>query len=292
MIKTILVAATGTEKTKAALETAATVARLFGSHIECLRIHRDPAQVMAQAASSDMGSGLVMPQLVQALQEEDGRRTKVARKAFDAICKQENWALAESPPARQGASAVWREETGDEVSRLVKRAHFNDLVVIENLLDGGGLPRGAAGELLFGGGRPILIAPRESRKSLTRSIVIAWKETPEAAGAVSAAMPLLAKAEQILVVSASEGADSEPATRLSLNNAVDHLRWHNLPAEGRYLDLSDLNAPEAILAEALRIEADLVVMGGYGHSRMREFIFGGFTRRVLNGCALPVFAYH
>jgi hypothetical protein len=109
-------------------------------------------------------------------------------------------------------------------------------------------------------------------------MVIALKAAPEAARAVTAAMPLLSRAKQILImiVAENEGLSDEEGAHLA--NA---LRWHGLNASTRHLQPDARGAAETLLAAASE-HAALVVMGANGHSRLREWVFGGFTQSVLH----------
>jgi nucleotide-binding universal stress UspA family protein len=291
MFKSILVAPAGTRQTRTAIETAVTFARPFGAHIECLRIHSDPAQMLARAAAADMGTGMVVADMWKALSEEDATRTAKLRSAFEEICKREKIAAAERPAGSAVMTAWWREETGDEIPTLVKRSRFHDAVVVEHPSDGGYLA-GGGGTLLIESGRPIIIAPPEAPKTFPRTIVVAWKDRPEAARAITAAMPLLEKAERVCVLSINEDSSDEAVERQSLQDASDYLRWHGLKVESSYVASGAKTGPDAMVAMIGDLKAEALVMGGYGHSRMREFIFGGFTRQVLAGLDLPVFLLH
>jgi nucleotide-binding universal stress UspA family protein len=292
MFKTILVNVAGTSQTKTALDTAIALGRPFGAHIECLKVHPDPAQVLAQAAGIDMGSGLVLPELWQSLRDDDVRRTKSAREAFDKVCDRETVVSAERAGTVRGMSAFWREETGDEVDQVVARARFNDLIVIEHPSGGGGFPPMSAGAVLFGAGRPMLVAPPKSPSNLTGKIAIAWKDTAEAARALAAALPMLSKAAEVVVFGVNESVGHPEHLKASLENVVYYLAWHGIPAQRCVVEVDDETAADSMLAAVQDAKADLLVMGGYGHSRLRELIFGGFTRRVLNGVPLPVLLIH
>jgi nucleotide-binding universal stress UspA family protein len=102
-------------------------------------------------------------------------------------------------------------------------------------------------------------------------------------------MPLLEKAETIFVLSIEE---DESTGQTSLERLVEQLRWHRLPVEGKAISHRGLPAPEEFLKAAADAEADLIVMGAYGHSRMREMVFGGFTQHVLRGTSFPIFMQH
>jgi nucleotide-binding universal stress UspA family protein len=292
MLKTILVTVAGTAQTRPALDTAIVLGRAFGAHIECLRIHPDPGQVLAQAAGVDMGSGLVVPEMLQAFREEDARRTTAARNAFEKICDRETIVLADRAGAVKGMSAAWLERTGDEVEEVVARAHFNDLVVVEHPSGGGGFPPLAAGSVLFGSGRPMLVAPPKSPSTVTGKIAVAWKDSPESTKALAAALPLLSRAAEVLVIGVDEDRRHRSQLSISLDNVIGYLGWHGIPALRCVVEPSEDSAAESMLAAAHEAKADLLVMGGYGHSRLRELIFGGFTRHVLNGVSLPVLLAH
>ncbi len=118
-------------------------------------------------------------------------------------------------------------------------------------------------------------------------IAIAWKPTPQAARAVAAAMPLLVQASEITVISVEE----EAAARDDAGRLARSLAWHGLAATTLPLKPSAEGAAATLLAGA-RDRADLLVMGGYGHSRLREWVFGGFTQHVLADAPIPVLLAH
>ncbi|MBV8398419.1 MAG: universal stress protein, partial [Acetobacteraceae bacterium] len=163
-----------------------------------------------------------------------------------------------------------------------------DLVVVGRPSDHQGFSIDTTEAALVGAGRPVLIAPATPPVSLPETIVIAWKATPEAARAVTAAMPLLSRAKQILIVTVAEeeGLSDEGGARLGTS-----LSWHGLNASTRHLRPDRPGAADTLLAAAAE-EGALVVMGAYGHSRLRQWIFGGFTQHVLRGAAVPVLMMH
>jgi nucleotide-binding universal stress UspA family protein len=141
---------------------------------------------------------------------------------------------------------------------------------------------------LFSSGRPVLISPPAALAALPETIFIAWKATPEAARAVGAAMPLLSTAKQIFIVTVAEdqGLSDEEGARL-----LTSLRWHGFNVSMRRLPPGPQGAASTLLAAAAEQSA-LVVMGAYGNSRMRQWVFGGFTRHVLRGAEVPVLMMH
>jgi nucleotide-binding universal stress UspA family protein len=160
------------------------------------------------------------------------------------------------------------------------------------------LSRGEAGEIppetgsiLTGCGRPILLVPPAIPEDFSGTVAIAWKETAEAARAVTAAMPILKKASRIVVLSANESGEAAQAEASAVCLA-DQLRWHGVKVQAHQVPLDMLAPAEAVLAVAADMGAALVVMGGYGHSRAIEFVLGGFTRYALGHTQLPILLAH
>jgi nucleotide-binding universal stress UspA family protein len=146
---------------------------------------------------------------------------------------------------------------------------------------------------LMRSGRRVLIMPRSAAEMIGRTVVIAWKDSAETARALTAAMPFLVKAERIVVIEVSEnGTEADRESGGSSDRLVAGLAWHRIKAEARIVKPGDRTGPEILLSAAGDVGADLVVMGAYGHSRVREMIFGGFTRRVLRAADLPVLMFH
>ena len=141
-------------------------------------------------------------------------------------------------------------------------------------------------------GKPVLVAARGvsvEAPPLGGVVGIAWKDTREAGGAVLAAMPFLRAASQIIVFIVPEGSDDGDKSHLRL---MKMLRWHNANVSIQSLSAGD-SAPVAVLLDAaVKAGCGLLVMGGYGHTRLREAVFGGFTRAVLESAPLPVLMAH
>ncbi len=289
MIRTILVPVMADGADDAAFWTALAAARLFGAHIEFLLMRADPADILAAAGAGDFATGWTFPSLISDLEREESERVVRARLFCQNFCEREQIIIAENPPGPHGTSAAWREEKGDEAWQLMRRARFNDLLVVSPERGEKGLGSEAIATAVIGSGRPVLLAPPQRPDNLTRTVVIAWKETPEAARAVSAAMPFLAEADKVIVLSIGEtGAETiESAEKLA-----EQLRWHRLDVEARCLTAADGSAPQTLVRAAHDAKADLIVMGGYSHNRVRELIFGGFTQHVLKGIELPVLMCH
>lgn len=147
--------------------------------------------------------------------------------------------------------------------------------------------------VLFGSGRPVLLVPPSWKgQGLGRNIVVAWNGKREAARALADAAPLLDKADlvTILTVDAEPSVDGVgPAPGADI---AAHLARRGLKVEVRNLDGLGRDSSDILMEGAARIGADLIVMGGYGRARLREWIFGGVTRAVIENAQVPVFMSH
>jgi len=147
--------------------------------------------------------------------------------------------------------------------------------------------------VLFKSGRGCLfVPPQEKPKTSTYdTIFVGWKPTPEAARAVAESLPFLRKASQVVVGIVEEDGAGE---QFGIESGADigrYLSRHDVSAEIRKIS-GWTYAGEALLNEAQQTGADLIVMGGYGHSRFAEWVLGGATRHILSNAPIPVLTAH
>ncbi len=146
---------------------------------------------------------------------------------------------------------------------------------------------------LFESGRPVIIVPPDWRpREIGQSVLVCWKPTREAARALGDAEDFLAGADRVTLVTvdakpSETGYGAHPGTDISA-----HLARRGVKVELINLDSAGRSETKAIQDQALAIDADLIVMGGYGRSRMSEFIFGGVTREMLKASTYPVLMAH
>ncbi len=287
MIKTILVPATGNQTDDAVFASALAVARGFNAHLNVLHIRVDAGAMVAAMATDGSGAAMVGG-LVERVDEEATRREDTAKQLFQGFCERERLVIEDTPAAQQSPTAQWLRQIGEEAYWIREYGRAADLLVIGHPAHDQGVSIDTIQAALVGSGRPVLIVPATPLVSLPETMVIAWKAAPEAARAVTAAMPLLSKAKQILIVTVAEeqGLSDEEGARL-----MTSLTWHGLNASTRHLRPDRLGAADTLLAAAAEEKA-LLVMGAYGHNRLREWIFGGFTQHVLRGAAVPVLMMH
>jgi nucleotide-binding universal stress UspA family protein len=188
----------------------------------------------------------------------------------------------------------WRMTSGKLREAAVQQARNADLVIVgqadpEHPPTGGPLVE----ELLMTAGRPILIIPYVGRfETLGARILVGWNNSREATRSVNDAIPLLAKAASVIVLSARPSG-RKPATH-DANGAeiTRHLACHGIRAEAAQTVMTGGSASDVLLSYAADVSADLLVVGGYGHSRLRELVLGGVTRDLLHHMTLPVLMSH
>jgi nucleotide-binding universal stress UspA family protein len=293
MIKTILTAATGSDSDGAVLAAALAVARLFGAHLDVLHVRLD-ATTIAMAMATDAGSGALTAGLIDRLEQDATERAAKAEANFTRFCGQAGLTVSGTPTADSGGapSAEWHVESGEEPRWMATYGIAADLIVARRAHGDEVSERSTLEAILLETGRPLLIPAATAVPAGFERIAIAWKGTPQAARAVALAMPFLAHAREIVMLTVEEppepGVDNPDAAERLLRN----LAWHGLAARSERLKPGPESAAATLLAAATGERADLLVMGGYGHGRVREWVFGGFTQQVLADAPLPVLIVH
>jgi nucleotide-binding universal stress UspA family protein len=146
--------------------------------------------------------------------------------------------------------------------------------------------------VLFGSGRHVFLVPnRRPAKAMLKRIVVAWNGSRESARALAEALPYLHKATEAAVVVVDDKSPMEAKAVLGLD-AVNHLKHHDINAVLHRVRMRDNDVGMTLIAEARRLEADLIVMGAYGHSRVREWLLGGATYTLLHKAPVPLLIAH
>ncbi|HEV8679961.1 MAG TPA: universal stress protein [Stellaceae bacterium] len=288
MIKTILVAASGDDGDAATFAAALAIAQHFAAHLDVLHVRVDAVSA-AVAMMTDAGSGAAAAGLIEQLEQDASGREAKARDIFTRFCRGAKLAEISAPPGSgaAAASAEWHVETGDEPRWMAAYGVAADLIVAPRATGEAVLARTTLEAVLLETGRPLVIPAAAPMPASFARIAIAWKPTPQAARAVALAMPFLARAKEVVVITVDEEAGAGDAAAPLVRN----LLWHGLSARTEQLKPGPEGAAATLLAGA-RERADLLVMGGYGHTRLREWVFGGFTQSVLDDAPLAVLIAH
>jgi nucleotide-binding universal stress UspA family protein len=288
-MKTILVPTSGSVSDYSVFETALAAARLVDGHLEFLHLRLAPEEAALHTPHVEFARGPAIGAAMARLREESVVRAVGALQHVEGFCERQKIAMADAPRAAAGVTASWSEASGDAMAQLLCRARYDDLVVMGRHARADGLPEDLLEQVLVGCGRPVLIATGEAGTTLGGTGVVAWKDTPEAARALSAAMPLLARLDRVVVITVAESRAARPEAAAEL---ARQLAWHGIRAEGRALAAEGRSAAERLESAAIAMGAGLIVMGGYGRGRSRELIFGGCTQSMIEGAKLPVLMLH
>ncbi len=292
MFKSMLVALTGFDSDESALETALLLGGPFGAHFDCLHIRPGPAEYALTAPGHHFG-GVLGPKFVAAVREQDEKQTNAARVAFDVFCRKLDIPRSmDTRESHSGVTAAWHEMFGSDIEVTAREARYHDAAVFGRMPDFAPLSRDAVGQVTMTCGRPVLLASGNPVAPIGDTVAIAWKNCPEAAHAVSAAAPLIEQARNVFVIAGWEAESDRHAVTVSGTAVASCLRWHGATVETRFVDASERSIADAVFEAALSLDAHLMIMGAYGHNRLREMVLGGFTESVLRNAPLPALLVH
>jgi len=276
MIKDIVVNLQPGEDSSPAGDYAVSLAGMFGAHIAGVAFVYD-------AIIPVTGAGYIPQEVIDVQRRDNEAAAKEAVRRFNAAA------------ARTGASAeplLLDSELADAGRRFSRLARYFDLALV-------GQPKPEASQVesliaestLFEAGRPVIMVPYVQKTPVKLDqVMVCWDGGASAARAVGDAMPLLKRARNIeLVIVAG---DRAKPTEIDGADIGRHLARHGLKVAVERIPGGDIDVGEALLSRAADFDADFMVMGGYGHSRLREFVLGGATRSILRSMTVPVLMSH
>ncbi|PVE23376.1 universal stress protein [Microvirga sp. KLBC 81] len=281
MIKDVLVHLDGTSRDEERLQHAEAIASVSQAHVTGLFTNLLPdvpliAPMDAGAAAAEI--------LVSLTEEAKGTGDVLQRKLADRMAR---FSVPNEIRRIDGTSGEISNEAATE-------ARWADLFIMSRPYDANGSEQWNSlfEAVLFEGGRSVLVVPPNHRPAdALRRVLVCWHNSREAARAAAEAVPFLEKATKItiLVVDPEHKADgnSQPAADIA-----KHISRYGAPVEVTTAESQGRDVSDVILEQARRTSADLIVMGGYGHSRAREWIIGGATRNTLITSEFPILMAH
>jgi nucleotide-binding universal stress UspA family protein len=283
-MKTILVPTEHNAAMASALDTAMSLAQKFGSYLEGFASRPAVADVVAM----DPDAGLTMV----AVRENDAEMVRQAEDLFRAFMEGHGVQRGpdEATTARGGAmSWGWHTGAPSGYDFVGSYGRVFDVIVLARPGEEWQSPSMVTLEsALFESGRPVLIAPPTSPRTLATNVLIAWNRSTEQARTTAFAMPLLRLAERVTILTV-EGATVAGPSGIELARS---LKLNGITAEPITVTAGKANAGETILRRAEELGCDLIVKGAYTQSRLRQMIFGGTTRHILANAKLPVLMAH
>ena len=280
-MKSILVPTEHGSAMASALDTALLLAQKFGSCIEGFPLRPAVADLVAM----DPDSGLTMV----AVKENDAEMVRQAEMLFRAFMESRHL-TQRIGEGQTSLSWTWLDDSPSGHDFVGSYGRVFDMIVLARPGDEWQSPSMITLEsALFESGRPVLIAPPASPRSLGTNILVAWNNSTEQARTMADAMPILRLAERITILTVEGATVAGPngeqmARSLKLNGIAAETVTMKPPGKR--------SAGETILAKADELGCDLIVKGAYTQSRLRQMIFGGTTRHILANAKLPLLMAH
>lgn len=258
------------------LQLAARVASRFDAHLVSLYSVMSP--LFSEPFVADGGAFVA-----QELLRYQERKDLEAKASFDAV------------GAGLAHAAEWRSDSGDSASVVCDHARYADLVVLGQYQQdqANDVTPDFIARVIIRCGRPVLVVPHAGEFPVVgQRVMVAWNASREAARAVTGALPFLRAAEQVHVVCFNASGPEEGRAEVPGASVATYLERHGVRAEVTCVTSREADIGSQMLSRAGDFAADLIVMGGYGHSRAYEFVMGGATRTVLESMTVPTLLAH
>ncbi len=282
-MKTILLPLLDDDSADAALATARLLAVRFGSFIEGLFV---------RAAPPTPQRAPIPPHFLDQYHEYWDQSAENARNRFTGFMKDHGIPVREVGVAADGPTAWWTELEGERPSILGNYGRLFDLIVTSRTTPESAEEWGPSCEAaLFESGRPVLLCGPGIPETIGQTIVVAWNGSTETARTIAFSMPILRGAKSVTVLSVRDavgGMVPGPEGR----TVAAYLSRSGVAATAVDAAAQGRSSGETVLEEAAALEADLLVKGAYTHNRLRQMVFGGTTRQVLNEARIPVLIAH
>jgi nucleotide-binding universal stress UspA family protein len=276
--KTIVVHLDDGKHCKARIGVASQLARLFDAHLV--------GSYAVDPPEPSPLSDTAYPRLRAARITDMEERANAAATLFDAAMRTAGFAAPE-----------FRKGEGGAVDAMTLHARYADLIVIGQT-DPDDYQTGVAttfpGLVALSSGRPSLIVPyyAEAFPKLGTNVLVAWNGSREATRAVTDALPLLRRAKQVTVMPVHAKPRRDTHGEMPGSDIALYLARHGVNAEVRQSYADAIGVGDELLARASDMDSDLIVMGAYGHSRLREIVLGGVTQTLMKHMTVPVLMAH
>jgi nucleotide-binding universal stress UspA family protein len=276
IIKDIVVNLSVAESGGFAGDYAVSIASTLDAHLTGIAFVYDPVVPVA-------ATGYLPPEVIETQQRDSQDAAKAAIDRFTAAASRAG--IATEPTMLPASFAA----AGDQFGLLARR--FDLAIVGQAEPDKGAVEELIAESALFESGRPLIVVPYIQKAPLKLDrVMVCWDGSRPAARAIADAMPLLERAGQVeVVIIANECGKQDEIPGADMGQ---HLARHGLKVDVKRIVGGDIDVADALLSHAADASVDFIVMGGYGHSRLREFVLGGVTHAILRSMTAPVLMSH
>jgi nucleotide-binding universal stress UspA family protein len=257
---------------EATRDVAVVLARRFGAHL--IGLHVTETNMVPGYTSIEMRDTVI-----KLIEQRLGEQLAAAKERFERAV------------AGTTLSTEWRAVRGPAAYHLALQARYADLVVVGQPEDSG---RDVIDHLILAAGRPVLLVPRFGKfLEVGNRVLVAWDESRESARAINDALPFLqtAKSVTVIAVASKQGVKASGGSAPS-RDMSQHLARHGITVESSYDVSGEISIADILLSRASDLGSDLIVMGAYGHARVREIVMGGVTRSILQHMTVPILMSH
>jgi len=281
----ILAVTDGAAGSEAAMAAAIDLGQRFGARVEFLHVANDPRDLLPYVGEGM--SGTALEQVMASVDAGNARRREALDASYKRLCAGLPQVTPEEPVAAGKFAVCLTAVTGRQPEEIERRGRLADVIVMPHPSLTEGDESASMDAALFGTGRPVIVAPADTKKGFGSKVAIAWDGSREGALAASAALPLLKQAKEVVVITAHESdQEVEPST------LARYLAGHGIQAKTWAYTPGGESIAKGLLGQADHAGVDCLVMGAYGHSRLRERILGGATEGVLQHATIPVLMMH
>jgi nucleotide-binding universal stress UspA family protein len=265
------------------LAAAVCLAREIEAHISAVFVLADPRTMLAAIPAVSLAAGVDL----KAIERDCEAVAAQAEARFEGWRKEQGLPACMVERSLRTPYASWSRRTGAVGPTVVRCGRLADLIIL-NLPDSSQPATGMAFDAaVFDSGRPTLLIPRSLPSNLLRHVVIAWNGSRQSTRAIAGAMTLLHEAEKVSIFTTLS--DEELAEDLDL---AEFLSWHGINPRYYWPKAGEYSTGNALLRTASEIDASMLVMGAYTHSRLQQMLLGGVTKQVIENTNLPVLMMH
>lgn len=288
--KSIIFPFSGNKREFLCLEYSFLFAKKFGSQVRIINIIPDPNTAMIAAFPTIGPAVPAFGDFVNDLVKLNEKEKNVLMAKCQEVAKNHGIRFSDKSKETLSPSAIFEHKTGLASQIISDSGRYSDIVIIDRDIEKAGESYSdAIIASIFQTGRPTVIIPNSySKESIAERIVIAWNDSRESSRALASSLPLLKKAKEVFAINVTD----EKKKSSSLDRLVSYLEIHDIGVEAKAIDSRGGSAGEIILKEAKKVNSDLIVMGAFSHSRIRQMVLGGVTSHMLEKTEIPIIMAH
>lgn len=266
-------------------EAATRIGRTLHAHLNVLFVSLDPARFVTTLPEVAIASGVN----VESITSEIDGYARASHAALKQWCAGHTIPLSEPQERLDATFATWKHVVGELETEVALAGRVNDIVIIDQPDIAEPFTERVFDAAVFSTGRPALVVPKEVSYNLLGHVMIAWNGSLEAARAIGQSMSLLHEAERVTIIEVETSRSNEARSA----DLEAYLRNHGIVASSRRVErIEGSSVAQRIASVAGHLDATMLVMGAYTHSRLREFFLGGVTKHMLDRAKIPILMAH